>query len=86
MATEGIFSSLRTTPNAELVADAVRLDKAGAIMVDEAFRASEAGLFAIGEARGGNTGTATEAIADGRALAMQLTRGLTSAAGSVQAG
>lgn len=86
MACEGIFSSLRTTPNAELVADAVRLDKAGAIMVDEAFRASAAGLFAIGEARGSNAGTATEAIADGRALAMQLTRALTSAAGSVQVG
>ena len=55
-------------------------------MVDEAFRASAAGLFAIGEARGSNAGTATEAIADGRALAMQLTRALTSAAGSVQVG
>jgi len=86
MATEGIFSSLRTTPNAELVADAVRLDKAGAIMVDEPFRTSAAGLFAIGEARGGNAGTAAEAIADGRALALQLTRGLPSAAGSVQVG
>ena len=86
MATEGIFSSLRTTPNAELVADAVRLDEAGAIMVDKAFRTSAAGLFAIGETRGGSSGTATEAIADGRALAMQLTRGRTSAAHSVQVG
>jgi thioredoxin reductase (NADPH) len=66
---EGIFGSLSTVPNTELLTSIVSIDEARAVLVDSEFLTSAPGMYAIGETRSQSKGTAAQAIEDGRAVA-----------------
>lgn len=66
---EGIFCSLSTVPNTELLTSVVSFDQSQAVQVDSEFLTSAPGMYAIGETRSRAQGTAAQAIEDGRAVA-----------------
>jgi thioredoxin reductase (NADPH) len=72
IATDGIFASLGTIPNVELVSKFADSDEQGKLAVDQSLNSSNEGLFAIGDIRSGSLETVADCLNDGRKLAERI--------------
>jgi len=70
---DGVFVSIGTVPNSELVADLVELDEYGAVVADRYGKTSVAGFFAAGDVT--NTRDAQIVVAAGHGCSAALSAG-----------
>ncbi|WP_040830601.1 NAD(P)/FAD-dependent oxidoreductase [Nocardia jiangxiensis] len=64
-----VFASVGRVPTTKLVAELVERDVAGRVLTGPAYETKTPGLYAIGDVRAGNAGTAAAAIAEGKDVA-----------------
>jgi thioredoxin reductase (NADPH) len=72
LAADGLFVFAGLIPNTEFLADALKRDERGFIMIDRRFQTSLPGVYAAGDVCQGATGQVATAIGDGVAAALEI--------------